>query len=80
MPTTSPRSDRDHTHLPNPSVELSDADRESDWLDHLVELHVLAEHGDASAAASAADWIAVDEQARQVWESLDRLRDQLPPH
>ncbi|HEY4006170.1 MAG TPA: hypothetical protein VGM60_13435 [Pseudonocardia sp.] len=47
------------------------------WVDHLVELHVLAEHGDAASAAAAEQWIAKDMNARQLWESVERLRDQL---
>jgi ferric-dicitrate binding protein FerR (iron transport regulator) len=48
-----------------------------DWVDRLVELHVLAEHGDAASATAAEQWLAGDVQARQVWESVEHLRDQL---
>lgn len=47
------------------------------WLDRLVELHVLAEHGDAASAEVAEQWLACDGHARQVWESVEYLRDQL---
>jgi hypothetical protein len=39
--------------------------------DHLVELHVLAENGDAEAAAEAARVIAADGEARRVWETVE---------
>jgi hypothetical protein len=46
-------------------------------LDHLVELHVLSEHGDALAAAHAASWIARDDEARRVWETVEQTCRQL---
>jgi hypothetical protein len=51
------------------------------WLDELVSLHVLAEHGDQAAAAKARRWIATDVHARQVWEGVEDLREELvePP-
>jgi hypothetical protein len=51
-------------------------------LDHLVELHVLAENGDATAAAEAARLIAADGEARRVWDTVEstcrRLRTEAP--
>jgi hypothetical protein len=48
-------------------------------LDRLVELHVLAEHGDATAAAEAARLISADHEARRVWDTVEstcrRLRE-----
>lgn len=40
-------------------------------LDRLTELHVLAEHGDATAAAEAARLIAADGEARRVWDTVE---------
>ena len=42
------------------------------WRDRLVELHVLAEHGDADAAAVAARWLATDPTAEHVWSRVER--------
>jgi hypothetical protein len=51
-------------------------------LDHLVELHVLAEHGDTAAAAEAAQLMAADGEARRVWDTVEsqcrRVRGQSP--
>ena len=47
------------------------------WIDHLVELHVLAEHGDEVSAATAARWIAVDAHAREVWDHLGQVHDRV---
>ncbi|HEY2202897.1 MAG TPA: hypothetical protein VGH99_00275 [Pseudonocardia sp.] len=47
------------------------------WIDRLVELHVLAEHGDTDAASAAREWIAVDVHARTVWDHVEGVRDQL---
>jgi hypothetical protein len=77
MSVTPQRSDLDQPRAPQSGVEGEHAGSHPEWLDHLVELHVLAEHGDASAAAAAQRWIAVDERARQVWESLNRTRDRV---
>jgi hypothetical protein len=49
----------------------------SGWIDRLVELHVLAEHGDDVSAAAAEKWIAVDVEARQVWECVEDVCGQL---
>jgi hypothetical protein len=45
------------------------------WRDQLVELHVLADHGDRDAAAAAAAWLADDELARQAWDTVQRRCD-----
>ena len=47
------------------------------WIDRLVELHVLADNGDSEAAAAAASWIAEDTEARRVWEDVQRVCDQV---
>ncbi|WP_214369017.1 hypothetical protein [Pseudonocardia sp. H11422] len=47
------------------------------WIDRLVELHVLADNGDTAAAAAAATWIAEDGEARRVWEDVARTCDQV---
>jgi hypothetical protein len=47
------------------------------WIDRLVELHMLAEHGDLVAAATADRWIATDVDARRMWDDVERIRDQL---
>jgi hypothetical protein len=47
------------------------------WIDRLVELHVLADNGDSEAAATAASWIAEDAEARRVWEDVQRVCDQV---
>ncbi|MCW2719375.1 MAG: hypothetical protein QOG20_5647 [Pseudonocardiales bacterium] len=47
------------------------------WIDRLVELHVLADNGDAASAAAAASWIAEDSEARRVWEDVQRTCDQV---
>jgi hypothetical protein len=39
--------------------------------DRLVELHVLAEHGDAAAAAEAENWLSADPNARRMWHQVD---------
>ena len=49
------------------------------WLDRLVDLHVLAEHGDTAATETAGLWLNADPEARRVWDEVqhrcDRLRD-----
>lgn len=39
--------------------------------DRLVELHVLAEHGDDDAAAEAREWLSSDPDARRTWHRVD---------
>jgi hypothetical protein len=51
--------------------------RRPQWIDRLVELHVLADNGDSEAAAAAASWIAEDTEARRVWEDVQRVCDQV---
>jgi hypothetical protein len=46
-----------------------------DWRDTLVELHVLAEHGDARAAAEAERWLERDPTARQIWDEVQATCD-----
>jgi hypothetical protein len=50
---------------------------ERQWIDRLVELHVLADNGDSEAAAAAASWIAEDTAARRVWEDVQQVCDQV---
>lgn len=62
------------------SPEADDrVDPDSGWRDRLVELHVLAEHGDQAAIGEAQQWISTDERARTAWQEIDatcaRLRD-----
>lgn len=45
--------------------------------DRLVELHVLAEHGDPAAAAEAARLLADDDEARRVWDTVEATCDRL---
>lgn len=47
------------------------------WQDRLVELHVLADHGDADAADVAAAWLAVDDDARRCWDTVQRDCDRV---
>jgi hypothetical protein len=42
------------------------------WLDRLVDLHVLAEHGDRDAADAAGQWLSTDPDARRVWDEVER--------
>lgn len=51
--------------------------RRPQWIDRLVELHVLADNGDSEAAVAAASWIAEDSEARRVWEDVQRVCDQV---
>jgi hypothetical protein len=48
---------------------------ETDWRDALVELHVLAEHGDLDAASEAARRLARDADARQAWDAVQQACD-----
>lgn len=42
-------------------------------LDRLVDLHVLAEHGDPDAADAAARWIVDDPEARRRWDQVEQV-------
>jgi hypothetical protein len=42
------------------------------WLDRLVDLHVLSEHGDREAADAAGQWMSSDPDARRVWDEVER--------
>ena len=46
-----------------------------EWRDRLVELHVLAEHGDGAAAAAAARWLDDDPAARSAWQTVAHACD-----
>jgi hypothetical protein len=48
---------------------------ETNWRDTLVELHILAEHGDLDAAAEAARWLARDAAARHAWDAVQHICD-----
>jgi hypothetical protein len=65
------------TPVPGEVRFLSDGGSESGWIDRLVELHVLAEHGDDASARAAQNWLAEDLQARQVWGYIEHVRDQV---
>lgn len=52
-------------------ASIPTASNDQGWVDQLVELHVLAEHGDTSAAQQAEAWVAEDSAARTVWESVE---------
>lgn len=56
---------------------MADVMHGPDWVEQLVELHVLAENGDAEAARKAADWVAADPSARAIWASVERDCEQL---
>ncbi len=47
------------------------------WRDRLVELHVLAEHGDLEAADRATRWLAEDAAAHQAWRAVEHTCAQL---
>ena len=49
----------------------------AEWRDRLVELHVLAEHGDGSAADDAARWLDRDPAARAAWETVTRTCEEV---
>jgi len=54
-----------------------------DWLDELVELHILAASGDSAAASAAERWMSADPAVRQAWteveKTCDRIRAENPP-
>ncbi|GAA2866549.1 hypothetical protein GCM10010472_24880 [Pseudonocardia halophobica] len=50
---------------------MADVKQGTDWVEQLVELHVLAENGDADAARRAAEWVAEDPTARALWTSVE---------
>jgi hypothetical protein len=56
----------------NPEAPAATPSNDQGWVDRLVELHVLAEHGDTSAARQAEEWVARDPSARTLWESVER--------
>lgn len=58
------------------SIDGPHADRPA-WIDELVDLHVLAEHGDTTAATTAHHWMVADPHARQLWDNVDRTCAQL---
>lgn len=68
---------RDHLDVRTTTKLVHDEPLHPQWIDRLVELQVLAEHGDTAAAAAAAIWIAQDPQARRVWEGVERTCDQV---
>jgi hypothetical protein len=48
-----------------------------DWLDELVELHVLAASGDTAAASAAERWIAADPAVRKAWTEVENTCDRV---
>lgn len=53
------------------SLTTTPVDPDSAWRDRLVELHVLAEHGDTDAAGEARTWIASDARAHRAWHEIE---------
>lgn len=47
------------------------------WIDRLVELHILADHGCAASAEQARRWLATDDDARRTWDEVERVRNQI---
>jgi ferric-dicitrate binding protein FerR (iron transport regulator) len=47
------------------------ADR--DWMDELVELHILAANGDRAAASAAERWMADDPAVRKAWTEVEDM-------
>ena len=62
--------------MPNAELPEPVPDR-AHWQDRLVELHVLADHGDPEAATIAESWLATDEQARRRWDTVQRACDRV---
>ncbi|GAA4775632.1 hypothetical protein GCM10023200_05260 [Actinomycetospora chlora] len=58
---------------------LSDHIRRA-WIDRLVDLQVLAAHGDREAVVDLEEWLAHDAEARQVWNIIAQTCQQLRPH
>jgi ferric-dicitrate binding protein FerR (iron transport regulator) len=50
---------------------------EPDWMDELVELHVLAANGDAAAASAAERWMAADPAVRKAWTQVEATCDRV---
>jgi hypothetical protein len=67
----------DHPRTRVAAEPESDSPKRPQWIDRLVELHVLADSGDSDAAAVAASWIAEDTEARRMWEDVQRVCDQV---
>jgi hypothetical protein len=62
------------------SATTGPGDTDTAWRDRLVELAVLAEHGDQAALGEAQQWIATDDRARRAWQEIEttctRLRNE----
>ena len=63
--------------MSEPAVRPAAGPRGDDWRDRLVELHILADHGDRQAAEVAAAWLAEDEHARRIWVAVQRTCDDI---
>lgn len=61
----------DDPDAPDVRPVTTPADPDAAWRDRLVELHVLAEHGDEAAAGEARAWIDSDERARRAWHEIE---------
>jgi hypothetical protein len=48
-----------------------------DWMDELVELHVLAASGDTAAASAAERWMATDPAVRKAWMEVENTCDRV---
>jgi hypothetical protein len=64
-------ADQAQGSAPAPAPQGRDFAADLRTRDRLVELHVLAEHGDAAAAAEAREWLADDPNARRIWHQVD---------
>ncbi len=62
----------DTRSLPTPTTVEPATVGDPAWRDRLVELHVLAEHGDPHAADIAERWLATDPAAQHAWSEVER--------
>lgn len=65
------------SHRSRPHVTPDGAWSVADRRDRLVELHVLAAHGDHDAARAARTWLATDVEARRDWDTVQRECEQI---
>lgn len=61
----------DAVTAPSETPTPTPIDPDVTWRDRLVELHVLAEHGDRAAAVEAQAWIDTDERAHRAWHEIE---------
>jgi anti-anti-sigma regulatory factor len=65
------------THRGAPMISTHPEATPPEWIDRLVDLHVLAAHGDTDAAAQADRWMADEPDARRLWDSVAGTCEQL---